>query len=66
MRICLLKAATHTWVRNTASFLFVIDYIHRSGSFEILQAKVKGHLSTGSARYSARGGPIIVSFMYIT
>ena len=59
----------------TASFLLVIDYIHRSGSFEVLQAKVKCLLSVGSARpvpralnkhYSARGGPINVSFMYTT
>ena len=49
--------------------------IHHSGSFEVLQAKVKCHLSVGTARpvpralnkhYSARGGPINVSFMYIT
>ena len=76
MRIfCLLKAATPAWVTNTVSFTLVINYIHRSGSFEVLQAKVKCHLSVGLARpvpralnkhYSARGGPINVSFMYIT
>ena len=73
--VCLLKAATPAWVTNTVSFLLPIDYIRYSGSFEILQAKVKCLLSVGSARpvpralnkhYSARGGSINVSFMYIT
>ena len=73
--ICLLKAATPAWVRNTVSFTLKIDYIHCSGSFDILQAKVKCHLSVGPARpdpralnkhYSARGELINVSFMYIT
>ena len=73
--VCLLKAATPAWVIITNSFTLVINYIHRSGSFEVLQAKVKCHLSVGPARpvpralnkhYSARGGPINVSFMYIT
>ena len=73
--MCLLKAATPAWVTNTVSFTLLIDYIHHSGSFEVLQAKVKCHSSVGPARpvpralnkhYSARGGPINVYFMYIT
>ena len=73
--ICLLKAATPAWVTNTVSFTVLIDNIHHSGSFEVLQAKVKCLLSVGPARpvpralnkhYSARGGPINVSFMYTT
>ena len=73
--ICLLKAATPAWVTNTVSFTLLIDYIHHSGSFEVLQAKVECLLSVGPARpvpsalnkhYSARGGPINVSFMYTT
>ena len=72
--VCLLRAVTPAWVTITASFLFVIDYIDHSGSFDVLQAKVKSLLSVGPARlvpralhkpYSARGGPINVSFMYI-
>ena len=76
MRIVyLLKAVTPAWVTKTVSFIITIDYIHRSASFDILQAKVKCPLSVGPARpvsralnkhYSARGGPIDVSFMYIT
>ena len=38
--VCLLKAVTPAWVTNTVSFMLKIDYIHYSGSFEILQAKV--------------------------
>ena len=38
--VCLLKAATPAWVTNTVPFTLLIDYIHHSGSFEILQAKV--------------------------
>ena len=73
--ICLLKAFTPAWVINTISLTLYIDYIHHFDSFEVLQAKVKCHLSIGPARpvpralnkhYSARGGPINVSFMYIT
>ena len=73
--VCLLKAVTHMWVINTVSFTLVINYIHHSGSFDILQDKVKCHLSVGPLRpvpralnkhYSARGEPNIVSFMYIT
>ena len=72
--VCLLEAVFPGWVTNTVSFSFVIDYIHHSGSFEILQAEVKCHLSVGPARpvpralnkhYSVRGGPINVSFMHI-
>ena len=70
--VCLLKAATPAWVTNTVSFLLAIDYIRYSSSFEILQAKIKCHLSIGPARpvsralnkhYSARGESIKVSFM---
>ena len=73
--VCLLKAVTPAWVMNTDPFTIAINYIRYSGSFDILQAKVKCHLSVGSARpvpralnkhYSARGGSINVSFMYIT
>ena len=73
--VCLLKAVTPLWVINMVSFTLVINYIHHSGSFEILQAKVKCHLSVGPARpvpralnkhYSARDGSINVSFVYIT
>ena len=73
--VCLLKAATPAWVTYTVPFTLLIDYIHHSGSFDILQAKVECHLSVGPARpvprvlnkhYSARGGPITVSFMYFT
>ena len=72
---CLLKAVTHAWVTNTDSFTSVIDYLRYCGSFEVLQAEVNCHLSVGPARlvlcvlnkhYSAHGGPINVSFMYIT
>ena len=73
--VCLLKAVTRAWVTNTVSFIIAIDYIHHSGSFDILQAKVKCHLSVGPARpvpralnkhYSARARLINVSFMYNT
>ena len=73
--VCLLKTVTPAWVIYTVSFTLVINYIHHSGSFEILQAKIKCHLSVGPARpvpralnkhYSARGRPIDVSFMYFT
>ena len=72
--VCLLKAVTPAWVTNTFPFLLVIDYIRYHGSFEVLQAKVRCHLLVGPVRpvpralnkhYSARGGPINVSFMYI-
>ena len=72
--VCSLKAVTTAWVTITVP-LFVIDYNRYNGSFEVLQAKVKRHISVGPARpapralnkhYSARGGPINVSFMYIT
>ena len=68
--VCLLKAVTPAWVTNMVPFTLLIAYIHHSGSFEVLQAKVKGLLSVGPARpvpralnkhYSARGGPINVS-----
>ena len=73
--VCLLKAVTPAWVTNMVPFTLLIDYIHHSGSFEVLQAKVKCLLSVGPVRpvpralnkyYSARGGLINVSFMYIT
>ena len=72
---CLLKAVTPAWVTYTVPFTLLIVYIHHSGSFDILQAKVKCHSSVGPARpfprainkhYSARGGSIHVSFMYIS
>ena len=72
--VWLLKAVTPKLVLNTVPFLLVIGYIRYSGSFEALQAKVKCHLLVGPARpvpralnkhYSARGGPINVSFKYI-
>ena len=76
MRIVyLLQAVTPAWVTYTFPFLVLTDYIHHFCSFEVLQAKVNCHLSVGPARpfpralnkhYSARGGPINVSFMYIT
>ena len=43
--VCLLKAVIPAWVTNTVQFLLVIDYNCHSGSFEILQAKVKCLLS---------------------
>ena len=46
---CLLKAVTPASVTNTVPFLLVIEYIHRSGSFEVLQAKVKCHFSARPA-----------------
>ena len=73
--VWLLKAVTPTWVKNTVPFLLVLHYIRYSCSFEVLQAKVKSFLSVGTARpvpramnkpYSSRGGPIIVSSLYIT
>ena len=73
--VCLPKAVTPAWITNTVLFLLVIDYIRCSGSFEVLQAKVKSLKSVGPARlvprainkhYSERGGPINVSFMSIT
>ena len=73
--VCLPKAATPAWVINTVPFSLAIDYIHHSGPFEVLQAKIKCLLSVEPARpvpralnkhYSARGEPINVSFMYIT
>ena len=71
----LLKAVTPAWVTNMVSFTLILDYIHCSGSFEVLQPKVKSRLSVRPVRpvpgdlnkhYTARGGPIIVSFMYIS
>ena len=48
--VCLLKAVTPAWVTNMVPFTLLIDYIHHSGSFEVLQAKVKCLLSVGPAR----------------
>ena len=42
--VCLLKAVTPAWVTITASFLFLFDYIDHSGSFDVLQAKVKSFI----------------------
>ena len=70
-----LKVVTPAWVTNTVPFTIAINNIRYSGTFKILQAKVKCLLSVGPARpvpralnkhYSARGGPINSSFMYIT
>ena len=73
--VCLLKAFSPAWVTNTIPLLFVFDYIRYSRSFEVLQAMVDYHLLVGPAsmvlralnkHYSPRGGPINVSFMYVT
>ena len=73
--VCLLRAVTPAWVINTVSFTLQIDFTHYSDSLGILQAKVRCPLSIGpvlpvpralNKHYSARGGPINVSFMYIT
>ena len=73
--VCLLRAVTPSCVTNTVPLTMTADYLHHYASFAILQAKVKCHLSVGPARtvtrslnkqYSARGGPIEVSFMYFT
>ena len=70
-----LKAVTPAWVTNTVLFSLAIDYIHLSGSFEVLQAKVKCHSTVGLARpalhalnkqYSSCGRPMNVSFIYCT
>ena len=45
--VCLLKAVTPAWVTNTVSFTLKIDFIHYSGSFEILQAKVNVFYRSG-------------------
>ena len=72
--VCLLKAVTPTWVTKKVLFTLKIDYLRYSDLFAILQAKVQCLLSVGHARavpralnkhYSARGGPINVSFMCI-
>ena len=69
--VCLLKAITPACVTNTSSLILKIDYTPYSDSFEILQAKVKCHLSVGPARsdpraltkqYFARAGPISVYY----
>ena len=73
--VCLLKAVTPAWVTNTFPLLLVSDYIHHSGSFDVLQAKVKCLLLVVPVRlvpralnkhYVARGGPVNVSSMYTT
>ena len=73
--IYLLKAVTPAWVTNTVPFTIAINHIRYSSPFQILQAEDKCQLSVGPARllprasnkhYSARGGPINLSFMYIT
>ena len=73
--VCLLKVVTPTWATSTVPFTLKIDYTPYSDSFEVLQANVKCHLSIGPARpvprafnkhYSARVGPINVSFMFNT
>ena len=52
--VCLLKAVTPARFENTVPFTIAIDYIHHSGSFEMLQAKVKCHLLVGPARPAPR------------
>ena len=73
--VCLLRVVTPAWVTNTVRLTLKIDYIRVYYSFEMLQAKVKCHLSVGPARlvpralnnhYSARVGSIDVTIMYIT
>ena len=67
---CLLKAVTPAWVINILSFLLIIDYALCYGSFEALQPRSNVFYWSGpralNKHYSARGEPIIVSFMYIT
>ena len=48
--VCLLKAVTPAWTTNMVPFTLLIDYMYYSGSFEVLQAKVKCLLSVGLAR----------------
>ena len=71
--VCLFKAVAAAWVTNTFPILLVIDYIDPSGSFKMLQAKVKCLSLVGSVRpvpcalkkhYFARGGLTYISFMY--
>ena len=50
--VCLLKAVTPAGVINTVPFAIANDYIHHSGSFEMLQAEVKCHSSVRPARPS--------------
>ena len=73
--VCLLKAVSPAWVTKTILIVLVINNIHHSGSFDVWQAKVKRHCSAEPAspvpralnkRYSARGGPDKVSFVFIT
>ena len=73
--VCLLRAVTPAWVTDAISLTLVMDYILCSDLFGILHAKIKCLLSVEPARpvlrtlnkhYSARGGPINLSFMYFT
>ena len=73
--VCLLKVVTPAWVINTVPSSLVIYYTRCCDSFEILQDKVKCLLLFRPARlvrcalnkhFAAPGGPINVSFMYIT
>ena len=70
--VCFFRAITPAWGTNTVPFSLVINYIRSSGSFEILQVKVKCLSSVETARpvpralnkhYSAAGGPITVSIV---
>ena len=50
--VSFLEVVTPSWVTKTESFTLVIDYPRYCCSFEVLQAKVKYHLSVGPARPS--------------
>ena len=61
--VCLLKVVNPGWFENTISFTLVTDYIRYYGSFEALQTKAKGPISTPNKHNSAHHGPINVSFL---
>ena len=44
------EAVASRWFTKTVSITIIIDYTRYYGSFEILKAKVKCHISTVSAR----------------
>ena len=62
--VCLLRAVTPAWDTNTTSLTLKIDYTRYSSSFEILQAKVKCHLSVGPARPVQRALNITPRMVY--
>ena len=45
----LLKEVNPSWVTNTHSFTLEIDNPRYCGSFEVLEAKIKCHISVGPA-----------------